>query len=71
MDRILQIMPAPTGMRAKYKVEDDTEIMPVICLALVEEDGDTFVKPMVAWDDGDTMAADSASNFVGYLYQNE
>ena len=49
--RILQIMPAPSGLRLHYKHEEDAWTIPVISLALVErwwsEDGDEF-KPVPA-----------------------
>ncbi len=71
--RILQIIPAPVGMRAAYALHEKQNrfFLPIINLALIEEEGDTFVRPMVAWNDGEVNFADDASNFSGFLYQNE
>ena len=73
--RILQIMPAPVGMRAKYTYEEDgktsTEVLPIVCLALIDEGGDTYVRSMVAWDGGEIEFADDPKNFAGYLHQGE
>ena len=71
--RILQIMPAPVGMRAKIEATEHAgrDEMPVVCLALIEEDGDTFISAMLAWNEGDIEPSERVSNFVGFLYQGE
>lgn len=51
-DRILQIIPAPPNMWVKWEPEADeceVDFAPVVCLALKEFEGGTYVTPMVAF----------------------
>lgn len=62
-DRIKQIIPAPTGMRAEY----DGYTARVACLALME-DGES-VRAMVDMGECDVMEfADNLANFAGFTY---
>ena len=49
-DKILQIIPAPAGMKAWYKDQDSGHVFscPVVCLALMQsaESGNRHIQPM-------------------------
>lgn len=69
--KILQIIPAPPNMWARWEPEEgeEAEYSPVVCLALVEEDGATCVAPMVAFGDGTIERPTDFSNFGEFEFR--
>ena len=75
MGKILQIMPAPAGMSVLCENRDPhprkdrlgqvvPKRMPVACLALIEENGTTQVKPMVMAGEGVVELATEVDGFL-------
>ena len=66
-DKIVQIIPAPADMWARFKADEgDGGACRVVCLALVENgDGCRDVRPMTADGDGVIEFAGTYSNFDG------
>ena len=64
--KILQIIPAPSGMTAEYRYVDEdgkrldeTYTLPVCCLALIEySNGEQDVMPVCFYDNSDTTIGD-------------
>ena len=69
--KILQIIPAPPNMWARWEPEEgeEAEYSPVVCLALVEEDGATCVAPMVAFGNGTIESPMDFSNFGEFEFR--
>lgn len=70
--KIIQIIPAPPNMWARWEPDDGEELeySPVVCLALMQEkDGGTYVTPMVAFLDGDILNPLDFSNFGGIEFR--
>lgn len=70
--KIIQIIPAPPNMWARWEPDDggELEYSHVVCLALMqEEDGGTYVTPMVAFLDGDILNPLDFSNFGGIEFR--
>ena len=78
--KIIQIMPAPSGMSVQYSEHDAHSARvrlgnnvyaryPIACLALVEEDnGETKIKPMILENDGTFSAATDYPDLVSMSY---
>ncbi len=65
-DKIIQIIPAPTWLRGKFKDKEISETRPVVCLALVEDkNGDRDVRLMDVDEMGYVDFFDSYGNFAG------
>ena len=68
-DKILQIIPAPPGMKAVYRLENGELFhCPIICLALVEDvkEGYRMIQAFDFDRDGYFEDPCEASNFVKY-----
>lgn len=69
--KIIQIIPAPSNMWARWKPTENgekEEYSPIACLALMEdEDGYTFVTPMSIFKDGEINDVMDFSNFGGVV----
>ena len=71
MNRIIQIIPAPPNMFARWNLTEngeEDELSPIICLALKECEGGTFVVPMVAFENGEIEEVWEFSNYDGLCF---
>lgn len=67
-DKIIQVIPAPADMWARFKADGNNGggACRVVCLALVEDgSGCRDVRPMIADGDGVIEFVDAYSNFDG------
>lgn len=73
--KIIQIIPAPPNMWARWEPDDgeEVEFSPIICLALMESgNGSTYVSPMVCFaDDGLIEEATDFRNFGGIVFSKD
>lgn len=73
--KIIQIIPAPPNMWARWKPTENVEkedYSPIVCLALMEgEDGGTWVTPMSIGEDGGINDVMEFSNFGGVEFFND
>ena len=72
--KIIQIIPMNTPMYSKEVEGNDPNrfvFLPVVCLALVEDDlvDGQYVVPMVVTKDGMVEFCDDTDRFVGIVYQ--
>lgn len=69
--KIIQIIPAPPNMWARWKPTEKgekEEYSPIACLALMEDkDGGTWVTPMSICEDGEIGDVADFSNFGGLV----
>lgn len=69
--KIIQIIPAPPNMLAKWEptIEgENEEYSPIVCFALLEaEDGFTWVTPMSIDSEGNVDDVTEFSNFGGIM----
>lgn len=72
-DEIIQIIPAPEGMYAKYAGEDNGEEyeshIPIVCLALVEQDGYRYVQAVDMDSTGLSSFPEEMANFECILWK--
>lgn len=69
-NKILQIIPAPVGMCARYEDENGMFTTPIVCLALFEEDGYRYVEPMDMIDNG-VIGSACGANFKGIVFKED
>lgn len=70
-DKIIQIIPAPFPIWAKWKPVDDEdkeEFSPVICFALKEYQNGRFIVPMSISEDGEISDVFEFENFGGIVF---
>lgn len=69
--KIIQIIPAPPNMWARWKPTEkgeQEEYSPIVCLALMEDkDGCTYVSPMSIAEDGEINDVMDFCNFGGVV----
>lgn len=68
-DTILQIIPCPVELWARYKQKDDEFSTRVICLALIEEEEDGYTCRRVVgmdWCSDEISLVESNANFLSY-----
>ena len=70
MEKIVQIIPAPNNLYARYKETDGEQFLDkVVCLALIEdEDGYRYVAPMIVMDESITDVG-GISNFQDIVFK--
>lgn len=70
--KIIQIIPAPAGMSAMYENADGSMYeLPIVALALVEEDGVRNVAPLDMEGYGEVSIATDVPNFCGMLFNGD
>lgn len=67
-EKIVQIMPAPKGLRAVYEDEGRRMVSRIVCLGLTMDGGVCF---MDYDEDGNISIVDEISNFVKVVTLNE
>ena len=75
-ENIIQIIPAPHNLCAYFKEEQSEDLTklsysPLACLALVEQDGETIVRPMLEIEAGAVAFADDNPAFEYLDYPEE
>lgn len=67
--KILQIIPAPAGMRAVHEFDGKETEIPIVSLALVEEPGiSAYVVAMEMLTDGSILIAENEPSFMFILF---
>jgi len=74
--KIIQIMPAPQNLCAYFaeeKIEEGTQYSyrPIACLALVDQDGESVVRPMLETEGGPIIFADDSPDYAYLDYPEE
>lgn len=70
--KILQIIPAPAGMRAVHEFKGESYEVPVVCLALAKEpDLPGYVVAMEMLNDGSIQIAENEPTFMFILFEGE
>ena len=69
--KILQIIPAPPGLFARFDNDSWWEYSKALCLALVEEGDIRFVDAVEMCRDGDSWLSSTASNFSGLFIRED
>lgn len=70
-DKIIQIIPAPSNMWAKWEPVDgkEEEPSPIVCLALMENEcGFTYVTPMTCFESAEIENVTDFDNFGGIVF---
>ena len=70
--KILQIIPAPAGMRAVHEFDGKETEVPIVSLALIEESGvSSYVVAMEMLIDGSILIAETEPSFMFILFDGE
>lgn len=71
--KILQIIPAPSGMYAEYRTdEEEIEHIPVVSLMLIDDDGLQYLSPATFDTEyGVNEEPENAVNFVRYIIDSQ
>ena len=80
MEKIIQIIPAPSGMSAQYEEHEPNEPrvrvghkiyqrVPIACQALVQdESGNTAIRPMIVTNEGEYQFATTYEDFISLSF---
>ena len=70
--KIIQLIPAPVGMRAVHEFENEVCEVPIVALALAEEPGMCrYVVALEMQSDGEILIAENKPSFMFILFGGE